>query len=503
MGQASPRPPSCLFPLPLPTMKRRDFVRTGATAAAVPLIVPRHVLGGAGFTAPSDTVVVGVIGAGGMGASNAAAIAGRSDVRIGAIADVDMGVVRDAVRRRVESDNPEQQARGRAQKAAYDAASAYADYREMLRQERGLDAVIVGTPDHVHAHAALTALGRGLHVYAQKPLAATVHECRQLALAAERAGTVTQMGNQGHSGDDGRRVVEVVRAGVLGPIREVQAWTNRPNGWWRQGLPATEPEPAPDGLAWDLYLGPNEDQPYRPGIHPFGWRGWVGFGTGSLGDMGAHLVDFPVWALDLGRPSRVETRHTPWGGGAEDPATYPLATVTTYRFDRTGPQAGGASSTGPLPMTWYDGGLLPPTPESAPEGFTLDPNGGVLYIGDKGILVHETYGTNPRFLAAEPGGDIAALEAAAAAVPQTLPRVEGGIGAHEANWIRAIQGLEAISSPFSYAAHLTEVMLLGVAAMKAGRPIELAPDGTITNVPDAEPLLTRAYRAGWELPDVG
>ena len=484
-------------------MKRRDFVRASATAAAFPLIVPRHVLGGVGFTAPSDTVVIGVIGAGGMGGSNAAALVQRDDVRIGAIADVDRGRAMEAAQGRIESDDPARRAQGRALDAAYRAATGYTDYREMLARETGLDGVIVGTPDHVHAHAVLTALAAGLHVYAQKPLAATVDECRRLSRAAAATGLVTQMGNQGHSGEDGRRVVEVVRAGVLGPIREVQAWTNRPNGWWLQGVPATEPEPVPEGLAWDLYLGPNEDQPYRPGIHPFGWRGWVGFGTGSLGDMGAHLIDFPVWALDLARPSRVETRHTPWGGDRSDPATYPLATLTTYRFDRAGEAAGAAASGAPVHMTWYDGGLLPPTPEAAPDGFALDPNGGVLFVGERGSLVHETYGTNPRFLAAAPGGDAAPLEAEAEAVPVSLPRVEGGIGGHEANWIRAIQGGEAISCPFGYAAHLTETMLLGVSAMRAGQPIRVAPDGTVLNVDDGDALLTRPYRAGWTLPDVG
>ncbi|GAB5535941.1 MAG: Gfo/Idh/MocA family oxidoreductase [Rubricoccaceae bacterium] len=482
-------------------MKRRTFVRTAAAGAAAPMIVPRHVLGGVGFTAPSDTVVIGMVGAGGMGAGNASALVRRDDVRIGALADIDMGVVADAVRRRVESDNPDQQATGRALRDAYDNATAYADYREMLDRETGLDAVIVATPDHIHAHAALTAMGKGLHVYAQKPLAATVHECRRLAQAASSTGVVTQMGNQGHSSDDGRFVVDVLRAGVLGRIHEVQAWTDRPRGWWMQGVPASEPEPTPEGVNWDLYLGPNEDQPYRPGIHPFGWRGWVGFGTASLGDMGAHLVDFPVWALDLPRPSRVETRHTPWGGDQDDPDTYPLATVTHYHFDHAGHAAGAARANGPVTMTWYDGGMLPPTPLSAPDGFTLDPNGGILYIGERGMLVHETYGTNPRFLPLEPGGDASALEAAAAAVPATLPRIEGGIRGHEANWIRAIQGQEPISSPFSYAAHLTEIMLIGVAAMKAGRPIELTPEGTITNVPNGEALLTRTYRRGWTLPN--
>ena len=480
-------------------MHRRTFVRTAAAASAAPLlgaplVVPRHVLGGAGHTAPSDQVAVGVIGAGGMGAANAGAVLRAGGARIAAIADVDLPRVMRALADGRANEDAARRDQSARLDAAYRAATAYADYREMLAREAGLDAVVIGAPDHVHAHAALVAMGRGLHVYAQKPLAATVHEGRRMAAAAEAAGVVTQMGNQGHSGDDGRRVVEVLRAGVIGPVREVQAWTNRPNGWWYQGVPATEPEPVPDGLAWDLFLGPNPAQPYRPGLHPFGWRGWVGFGTASLGDMGAHLLDFPVWALDLPRPGRVETRHTPWGGDRDSPATYPLATVTTYRFDAAGPAAGAADPGTAIPMTWYDGGLLPPTPTTAPDGFALDPNGGVLYVGDRGILVHETYGQNPRFLPHDPADDLAAD---AAAVPATLPRIRGGRAGHEANWLRAIRGEEAASCPFAYGAHLNEIMLLGVSAMWAGRPLAVAPDGTL----DADPsVLTREYRPGWELP---
>ena len=481
-------------------MDRRQFAKTAALGVSAPFVVPRHVLGGAGFVAPSDTVAVGVIGAGGMGAANAAALAVRDDVRIAAIADVDMGRVADAVRGRLGSDDAGARQAGTALRDAYENADRYADFRQLLDRADGLDGVVIATPDHVHAIAALMAMDRGLHVYCQKPLTYTVEESRRLAAAAAATGVVTQMGNQGHSGDDGRRVVEVVRAGVLGPVREVQAWTNRPNGWWPQGVPAPDPAPVPDDVAWDLYLGPNASQPYRPGIHPFGWRGFVGFGVGSLGDMGAHLVDFPVWALDLPRPSRVETRHTPWGGDRSDPATYPLATVTTYRFDGAGPAAGAADPGGTIPMTWYDGGLLPPTPERAPEGFQLDPNGGVIYVGDRGVLIHETYGTNPRFLATDPADDLAAE---AAAVPVSLPRVRGGIRAHEANWVRAIQGREDASCPFNYAAHLNEIMLLGVAAMWAGHPLRVLPDGRIDNHEyDGAALLSRVYRDGWALPTV-
>ena len=476
-------------------MHRRSFVRTTAAASLAPLVVPRHVLGGAGFVAPSDTVAIGVIGGGGMGAGNASRLIDLPDVRIAALADVDMGTVQSAVNGRLESDDPARRAEGERLGAAYASAAQYADYREMLARETGLDGVVVATPDHAHAHAALTVMNWGMAVYCQKPLAYTVDESRRLAAKAAETGVATQMGNQGHSGDDGRRAVEILRAGVLGPVREVLSWTNRPNGWWRQGLPASDPAPVPDGLHWDLYLGPNPEQPYRPGIHPFGWRGWIGFGTGSLGDMGAHLLDFPVWALDLPRPDRVETRHTPWGGDRDDPATYPLATVTTYDFPRLGAEAGAADAGQGLRMTWYDGGLLPPTPRIAPEGFELDPNGGVLYVGERGVLIHETYGSNPRFLSNDPAVDLAAE---AEAVPRSLPRVPGGMGGHEADWVRAIRTGEPASCPFDYAAHLNEVMLLGVAAMWAGQPLAVADDGALLNH-DAS-VLARAYREGWELP---
>ena len=479
-------------------MNRRDFVRTAAAASAAPLIVPRHVLGGVGYVAPSDTVHVGMVGAGGMAAANAGALTRRDDVRIAAIADVDLGRVFAGMTRDLNSDDAGRRARAERLQGAYQSAAQYADYREMIAMESGLDGVVVATPDHIHAHAALTAMNAGRHVYVQKPLTYTVAESRRLAAKAAATGLVTQMGNQGHSGDDGRRVVEVLRAGVIGAVREVQAWTNRPNGWWPQGVPATEPAPVPEGLDWNLYLGPNAEQPYRPGIHPFGWRGWVGFGGGALGDMGAHLVDFPVWALDLPLPSRVETRHTPWGGDRENPATYPLATVTTYDFPRLGTQAGEAGAGQSLRLTWFDGGLLPPTPRAAPDGFTLDSNGGVLYVGDRGVLIHETYGSRPRFLSTTPGADLAAE---AEEVPRTLPRIEGDIDGHEANWVRAIQGAEAVSCPFSYAAHLNEVMLLGVAAMWAGQPLAVAQDGTVTNHPDPASVLSRTYRDGWDLPE--
>src|SRR5690606_29937455 len=283
-------------------MKRREFLRTGAASVAgaffAPTIVPRHVLGGPGFRAPSDTVNVAGIGVGGQGMWNLAAL---MDQNIVALADVDWAYVDEMFEERLahrEDDGSPMFPEMAALRPHFDRAARYTDFRRML-DERGndIDAVVVATPDHMHATAALWAMERGKHVFVQKPLTYSVEEARALKRAAEATGVVTQMGNQGHSSDDGRRAVELVRSGVVGPIREVLAWTDRPAGWWPQGVGKPEPGTPPPSLEWDLFLGPAAERPYYPGIHPFAWRGWGGFRVGPPGDMGAHILDFPFWAL--------------------------------------------------------------------------------------------------------------------------------------------------------------------------------------------------------------
>jgi len=473
-------------------MHRRDFVRTGAAAMFAPVIVPRHVLGGAGFLAPSDTVNVAGIGVGGQGMWNLSAVSGQANLV--ALADVDFGYVAEMFDERAamrEDDGAPMFPELTDLRALFDRTPKYADFRRML-DERGsdIDAVVVATPDHTHAYAALTAMGHGKHVFVQKPLTYSVEEARALKRAAVATGLVTQMGNQGHSSDDGRRAVELVRSGVLGHVREVLAWTDRPAGYWAQGVARpSEPGTPPPTLDWDLFLGPAAERPYSPDIHPFSWRGWVDFGGGALGDMGAHILDFPVWALELGIPARVETRHSPWGGEPESPDTYPLATISTFTFDRPGGET--------VVLTWFDGGLMPPTPPGMPDSVRLDPGGGVMYVGERGLIIHDTYGLGPRVLPET-------LADEAAAVPVSLPRIQGSMDGHEHNWLRAIRGEEAISCPFSYAADLTEMMLLGVVALRAGHPIAYdEANMTISNAPDADRYLRRAYRAGWELPAIG
>ena len=244
---------------------------------------------------------------------------------------------------------------------------------------------------------------------------------------------------------------------------------------------ADNPQSPPPGLRWDLFLGPAPDIPYHPVYHPFSWRGWPEFGVSAIGDMGAHLIDQPYWALDLGYPTSVIASSTPWGGTRDDPGAYPLAMTARYEFAARGDKP-------PVTLVWYDGGLLP-----ALSGDIVLPRqdgGGGVIIGDRGYLTYETYGNNFKVYPDE-------ANARATAVPKTLPRIEVS---HEMNWSQACKGEAAASSPFEYASALTEVMLLGVAALRAGPSQKIVYDGAsmaITNLPGANAYLTREYRGGW------
>lgn len=480
------------------SMHRRDFLKGTAMSAASFMIVPRHVLGGKGFQAPSDTVNVAAIGAGGMGAANMSNLTSQNIV---ALADVDWNRVKESVK----GENRQEL------RQSYEKAKWYKDFREMLDKHKDIDAVVIATPDHFHAVAANAAMKMGKHVYVQKPLTYTVEEARTLRQTAKETGVVTQMGNQGHSGDDARRVNELVQAGAIGPVREVHVWTNRPI--WPQGIPRPQSSvdlpkdlpwngggvrdrivkamsgnyKVPKDLDWDLFLGPAPKVEYHPIYHPFNWRGWVDWGVGALGDMGAHLIDHPYWALDLTYPTTVEATSTPWGGQEDDLATYPLSTTVHYGFPNRGMLP-------PVTMHWYDGGIMPPRPEVLPDDVKLDQGGGVIFVGEKGILMHETYGTNPRMYPET-------LMEEYSDVPEKYPRIKGGREAHEMNWIRAIKGEEKASSPFEYASPLTETMLLGVAALYAPGQV-LRYDGEkmeFTNNQDVNKYLKREYRQGWNL----
>lgn len=515
---------------------RRTFIAKTGTVALGAMIVPRHVLGGVRFQAPSDTLNVAIVGAGGMGMQNMVPLLGENVV---AVCDVDFGYVERALAGRLRP-NREGVVSPDAIKLrdAYLKAKQYTDFREMLDKQRDIEAVVIATPDHTHAVIAIAAMNAGKHVYVQKPLTYSVYEARVLdKLARANPKLVTEMGNQGHSREGTRRIRELIGAGVIGAVREVHVWTDRPVRYWAQGIPrpgytrptppapttpsspqpepwkGSAPQPAtvaplwnlravenavlkamaeapqtpPPGLDWNRWLGPAPERPYHPAYHPFTWRGWVGFGVGAIGDMGAHLLDQPCWALDLGYPTSLEASSTTWGGPSDDPATYPLATAVEYEFAARGSQPA-------VKLFWYDGGLLPPRPPFLPDNVTLatgDGSGGV-FIGDKGILTYQTYGENPTVYPE-------AAASAAAAVPKSVPRIDV---AHEVNWAMACKGLTRASGPFQYSAPLTEVMLLGNVALRAGQGRKILYDGAnmnITNAPDANQFLTREYRTGWNV----
>jgi predicted dehydrogenase len=512
---------------------RRDFIADGGKAALGAMIIPRFVLGGPGYRAPSAKLNIAIVGVGGMGMSNMSEFL---DENIVAVCDVDYKYVERQLEGRMR---PPQGATAPNPQAvrlrdAYTKAKKYKDYRTMLEKEKGIDAVVIATPDHTHAVIAVAAMKAGKHVYVQKPLTYSVHEARLLARTARETKRVTQMGNQGHSMDGTRRIVELIGAGVIGPVREVHVWTDRPQRYWAQGIPrpgqdvaaaarlaqqqaagpaaspARPPEPQrvrgwnmrtvdnailkvmaedsskpPEGLDWDLFLGPVPAIPYHPVYHPFSWRGWIDFGTSALGDMGAHLIDQPYWALGLGQPTSISASSTPWGGLPESPASYPLAATVEYEFAARGSQP-------PVTLRWFDGGLLPPRPPFFPDDapFPRGDGSGGIFIGEKGILLYETYGRNPRVFPES-------LAAEAAAVPTTVPRI---LVTHEKNFAQACRGEATASAPFEYASALTETMLLGIVALRSGegrRILYDAPAMRVTNVPEANAFLTREYRPGW------
>ncbi len=445
---------------------RRTFLGAAAGGALV-TILPRHVLGGAGFVPPGERVNLAGIGAGGMGGGDIATLA-RLGANVVALCDVD-----------------DERAAGSYQ--AFPKARRYKDFREMLDKEaKNIDAVSVGTPDHIHAVATLAALRAGKPVYCQKPLTRTLGECRAVTEAARKAGVATQMGNQGHATEGARLTNEWLCAGVIGPVREVHVWSDRAGTMWKQGIGRPkETPPVPATLNWDLWLGPIRSRPYNPAYAPVLWRGWRDFGTGALGDMGCHIIDHPVWALELGAPSTVEARTTLDGSfldGRPNFETYPIASIIYYDFPERGKRPA-------VRMTWYDGGLMPAAPAGLPANQRL-PDNGVLYVGSKGVMVHGSHGGMPQLLPRE-------LHAEAKKVAKTMKRSPG----HYEEWIAACKGGPRPVSNFDYSGPLTEVVLLGVLALRApGRRLEWDSDAMkVKNAPELNKYVTAEFRKGWSL----
>jgi predicted dehydrogenase len=440
-------------------ISRRDFIGRTALAVGAFSIVPRHVLGGNGYTPPSDKLNIACVGAGGKGQSDIMAVSTENLV---AFCDVD-------------------EERASETYMAFPKVKRYRDFRKMLDENhKQIDAVTVSTPDHNHAVIAMTAIRMKKHVFVQKPLTHTVFEARELAEAARQEKVVTQMGNQGHAGEGARLINEWIWDGAIGDVHEVHAWTNRPI--WPQNIQKPDTIPSvPPTLDWNLWLGPAPWRAYHPAYVPFSWRGWWDFGTGAIGDMGAHIIDHPFWALDLGYPDTIQATSTEYND-----QTYPLAEILTYKFPARGEKP-------PVTLKWFDGGLMPPRPESLEPGRRMgEQGGGVVFYGSKGELMCSVYGANPRLI---PESKMQAYERP----EKTIPRSPG---IHE-EWVAACKGNGKTTSHFDYASKLTEMMLLGNVAVKLKDKNTIlewdGPNLRFKNLEEANLLLHTQYRDGWKL----
>jgi predicted dehydrogenase len=468
-------------------LSRRKFIQSAGVAGTAFTILPRFVLGGKGFIAPSDTVYVAGIGVGGKGVEDLDKIAKSPNAKIAFLCDVDDRMAADSVKKFAD-------------------AKYYRDFREMFDKEaNGIDAVCITTPDHTHAVAAMAAIQRGKHVYVQKPLTYSIHEARILTEAVKQYKVVSQMGNQFASADHVRLAKEMVDAGLIGDVKNVIAWTNRPV--WPQGVATpTGKFEIPKELNWDLWLGPAPQMEYNPAYLPFNWRGWWAFGTGALGDMGCHIMDAAFRILPIDYPTEVEcSTTTEWKGFFEE-ADYkdscPASSIIHLKFPRK-------DGKGDIKLTWMDGGLLPKRPEELLADEPLgDWDGGYIFEGTKGKLMGN-YNTSPVLLPTARMKEVKMPK-------QTIARVPDGPDGHYKQWIEACMagyGKMKLSSPFEYAGPFTEAVLMGNLALRSyamhgpdgrgfpGRKKLLwdAKNMKITNFDDANQFVKREYRSGWTL----
>jgi predicted dehydrogenase len=437
-----------------PRFSRRDFIKTSSLASAAlafPAILRSQ------SQSPNNRLNIALCGVGGRGYDAVQGLKGENFV---AFCDVD-----DERAAKTFQEFPD--------------VPRFRDYRKMLDAlGNKIDAVTVSTPDHMHFPIALAALSLGKHVFVEKPLTHTVAEARRLDRVAREKKVATQMGNQGHALEGMRLIKEWHQAGILGEVREVHSWTDRPI--WPQGVGAPDHSKmmpvVPATLDWDLWLGVAPAREYDPAYVPFSWRGYWDFGTGALGDMGCHIMDGAYWALELTQPTRVEAI-----SAHQTDQSPPTASVVTYHFPARG-------NLPPVKWTWYDGGLMPMLPPDLEATRQLEPNG-TLIVGSKATVFADTYYASARII---PEAKRQAL--APVLPPKTLPRVEGG---HFAEWVRACKGGTPAGSNFEYAARLTETVLLSNVAVRARRPIDWDSAAMkITNLPEANQYLTKSYRSG-------
>lgn len=467
---------------------RRQFLRTTTTATAASAfagaaftVIPGSARGAAGTVPPSERLTLAGIGLGGQGMQNLKALQALPGVQVVAVCDVNResggylswnwsegkegrGCGREPARRMVEAQYADQAASG-----IYRGCRTYSDYRELLEKE-DVDAVMIATPDHTHAVITMAALKRGKHVYCEKPLTWSVDEARRVTQAARQAKVATQCGNQGQATESARVTREILADGAIGAVHEVQVWSSARFWSWPtwEGRP-TETPPVPEGLDWDLWLGPAPARPYHPCYHPWTWRNWLDFGTGLLGDLGLHKLSTVFKALNLGHPVSVEASAT-----KPSDETFPLGEIVRYVFPARGPMP-------PVTLTWYDGGLQPPRPAELPDD---EPLRDVIYLGDKGTLMGDRL---------TPESRMESYRRPARSLPRSPGQYE--------EWVLACRGGTAAGSNFvDHSGLLTEVCLLGNIAVRTRKKLLWDGDqGRFTNDPGANKLLQREYRSGWTL----
>ena len=433
-------------------IRRREFLKAGAALAAF------HALPGRVRAAsPSGKLRTAHIGVGGMGGSDLGSVSSHAKVEVAALCDVDLRNIQ-----RAREDHPQ--------------ARQFRDYRELFTEMAdSIDAVVVSTPDHTHAAAAMTAMNHGKPVYCQKPLTHDIYEARQLRLASERTGLPTQMGIQGHASVRNRAATEMIQSGILGKVSRVVAWSFK--NWGYDGGPLTGEDPVPDNLDWNPWIGTAAMRPFERGAyHPSNWRKMIDFGTGTLGDMGVHIFDTPYRALQLTAPKWAKTSCRPPTG-----LGHPEQNRVEYEFPGT------KYTTDSMSWVWYDGNLAPPAAKevSLPEGLELPRQGAVL-VGEEGVMLLP-HGNGIQLFPEEKFKDVA---------PPDLPRLD-----HYHEWVDACLGEGRPSANFSYAGPLTEALLLGVVANRFPdtQLIWDAEKMEVTNVSDANKLLRRTYREGFEV----
>lgn len=479
---------------------RRNFIKkTGMIGTGV-FIVPRHVIGGKGYTAPSDQLALAAIGSGGKGTSDISNAYQNGKNRIVALCDVDPS-------------------RAKSSYTQHADANKYVDYREMLDKEKDIDALTISTPDHNHAKIAYDTMNRGIHVYVQKPLTHTIAEARLLAKTAEKNKIVTQMGNQGGSSIGVPKIQEWIDQNKIGKVHTIYAWTNRPV--WPQGINHPGPDGAkkPDSLNWDLWLGTAKSKPYSPGLHPFDWRGFWEYGTGALGDIGCHTLDAPYKTLQLGYPSSVECTATNvfkkmWTP-EYTPEGCPISSMVTLEYKNSPHNKEG------IKLIWMDGGLTPTIPEEIQEEFIMNydvgNSSGIMMLGGKGVITAEIYANNPTLYIK--GEDPVVFDTSKQANVNDV---------HASTWTEACKAgfnspeHKALTSSFDYSGPFTETVIMGNLALRSrdlrkvvgtrgnGRKImkyygrkKLLWDGEnmkIKNLEEANAFVSKEYRQGWELP---